>query len=428
MYNYIKKKIKSKNFNVGIVGLGYVGLPLAIRYIRSNISVYGVDKDSSKVKSLRNGNNYIQSISTNYFKKHPNRVSSDYKILKNCDVIFICLPTPLKNKKPDLSYIINCGKNLKSIISMGQVIILESTVYPGVTRNFIKLFINSKLIAGKDIFIGYSPERENPGEKNFSYKTTPKVISGLTNNCINIVDLVYKPIVGSRHKAETLEVAESSKLLENLYRAVNIALVNEFKIICDKLNINVFDVIESAATKNFGFQKFLPGPGWGGHCIPIDPFYLSWISKKNGYNPIFIKNAGRINHGMPFWVLQKVFKYFSNQNLNRLKILLLGLSYKKNVDDDRESPTFEFIKILQKKKIMYDYSDPFFDSIKIGRNFNKKLNSILLIKKNLKQYDCVILITDHDKFDYKYIARNSKIIFDTRGVYRNFKEKNIIFC
>jgi UDP-N-acetyl-D-glucosamine dehydrogenase len=428
MYNYIKKKIKSKNFSVGIVGLGYVGLPLAIRYIKNNISVYGVDKDNSKVKSLRNGNNYIQSISTDYFKKHPDRVSSDYKILKKCDVIFICLPTPLKNKEPDLSYIITCGKNLKKIISTGQVIILESTVYPGVTRNFVELFVDNKLVVGKDIFIGYSPERENPGDNHFSYKTTPKVISGLTNNCLDIVDLVYKPIVVSRHKANTLEVAESSKLLENLYRAVNIALVNEFKIICDKLSINVLDVIESAATKNFGFHKFLPGPGWGGHCIPIDPFYLSWVSKKNGYNPIFIRNAGKINHGMPSWVLKKVFKYFANKNISRLKILLLGLSYKKNVDDDRESPTFEFMKILQKKKIKYDYSDPFFESIRIGRNFNKKHNSILLNKKNLKKYDCVILITDHDKFDYRYIARNSKIIFDTRGVYRNFKEKNIIFC
>jgi UDP-N-acetyl-D-glucosamine dehydrogenase len=429
MYNNIKKKIKSKNFSVGIVGLGYVGLPLALRFIQKKIRVYGVDSDKRKVRILKQGKRYIKSINTFYFKKNPERVSSEYFILKKCDVIFVCLPTPLKYKRPDLSYINSCGKELKKIISKGQTIVLESTVYPGVTRRFIKLICGNKFILGKDVFAGYSPERENPGDRSFSYKTTPKVVSGHTQQCLNIIDQVYKIIVKKTYIATNMEVAESSKLLENTYRAVNIALVNEFKMICEKLKINVLDVIDSAATKNFGFQKFLPGPGWGGHCIPIDPFYLSWLSNKYGYNPLFIKNSAVINNNMPKWILNKVFKFFvKKKKIKLLKILIIGISYKKNVDDDRESPSFEFMNILDKKNIQYDYYDPYFKFTRIGRKFNKKIYSIKLTKKKLQTYDCAILVTDHDRINYIKLANQLKVIFDTRGVYHKYNKQNIVSC
>mgnify|MGYP006091722269 CR=1 FL=1 len=425
MYNRLKHKIKLKKFSVGIIGLGYVGLPLAIKYINKGIKVFGIDQDKAKIEKHKNGNSYIDSIKTNYFKKNPERVSTKYSLLKKCDIIFICLPTPLKNKKPDLSYIFDCAKNLRPYINFGKLIILESTVYPGVTRQLKKLILEKNFEVGKDVFIGYSPERENPGDKNFSYKKTPKVISGYTKNCLHLVDLVYSYIASTRHKTPSLEIAETSKLLENLYRAVNIGLVNEFKMICHKLNIDVLEVINAAASKNFGFKKFEPGPGWGGHCIPIDPFYLSWLSIKNGYDPELIKSTGTINHNMPAWILKRVLSFFSKKKIKKIKIILLGISYKKNVDDDRESPAFHFMKILDKKKIRYDYSDPFFEKIRSGRKVNKVIKSINLNSKNLKKYDCAIVLADHDLFDYQLIAKNSKVVFDTRGIYKKLKYKKI---
>ena len=429
MYDTLRKKIQSKKYSVGIIGLGYVGLPLALKYINEGIKVYGIDHDKKKIQKHKKGISYIKSIKTNYFKKNPHQVSTKYSLIKNCDIIFICLPTPLKNKKPDLRYIFDCVRNLKPYFLPGQLIILESTVYPGVTRKIKKYVKGKNLKVGKNIFLGYSPERENPGDTKFSYKTTPKVISGYSTKCLSLVDIAYSLIVKKRHKAPSLEIAETSKLLENLYRAVNIGLVNELKIICEKLNIDVFDVINAASTKNFGFQRFLPGPGWGGHCIPIDPFYLSWVSAQNGYDPILVKNTGRINENMPSWILNKVFRYLSHKKIKKIKILLLGISYKKNVDDDRESPAFHFMKILDRKKIKYSYSDPFFKKIRQGRKNIKPIKSIKLSSSNLKKYDCAILITDHDNFNYKLIAKSSKIVFDTRGVYKKLKNnrfKNIV--
>jgi UDP-N-acetyl-D-glucosamine dehydrogenase len=423
MYNKLKQKIKLKKFSVGIIGLGYVGLPLAVKFIKKGIKVFGVDQDITKIQKQKKGISYIESIKTAYFKKNPQRISTQYSLLKNCDVIFICLPTPLKRKKPDLSYIFDCVKNLKPHISSKKLIILESTVYPGVTRKIKQSILGKNLKVGKDIFIGYSPERENPGDKKFSYKITPKVISGYSDRCLKLVDMVYSYIVKKRHKTISLEIAEMSKLLENLYRAVNIGLVNEFKMICDKLNIDVLDVINAASSKNFGFKKFEPGPGWGGHCIPIDPFYLSWLSIKSGYEPKLIKNTGIINRNMPSWILKKIFSFFSKKKIKKIKILLLGITYKKNVDDDRESPAFHFMKILDKKKIAYNYSDPFFSRVRSGRKIKKTIKSIKLNSVNLKKHDCAIVIADHDVFNYKFIAKHSKIVFDTRGVYRKLRYK-----
>jgi len=424
----IKKKIIQKRFSVGVVGLGYVGLPICARFIKANIKVLGVDNDIKKIKSLKKGNSYIQNDNLkdfNYFKRYKNQVSNNYKILKNCDVILICLPTPLKNLKPDMSYVFNCVSRINKIIKPYQVLILESTVYPGATDRIVDMIKSKKLKIGRNIFVGYSPERENPGDKNFSYTKTPKVISGFTKNCEVLIKKIYSPIVKKIVVAKNVKDAELSKLLENMYRAVNIGLVNELKIICDKLKIDIFDVIELAATKNFGFQKFLPGPGLGGHCIPIDPYYLSWISKKNGYEPKFISIAGKINRSMPNWIIKTMINKLGSK---KLKILILGVSYKKNVEDDRESPTFSIMKILKLKKIRFEYNDPYFSKLRKSREFNFKKKSITLNKNNLKKFDAVLLITDHDSYDYSFIAKNSKFIFDTRGRYKKYNFKNIVYC
>ena len=426
--NKLIKKLQASKFNVGIIGLGYVGLPICARFVDANINVYGVDNDKKKVNSLKKGIPYIKNKNLRdfkYFKHKKNQVSSDYKILKNCDAILICLPTPLKNLKPDMSYVFKCASKIRKIIKPFQILILESTVYPGATYEVLKMVKNKKLQIGKNFFVGYSPERENPGDEKFSYKKTPKVISGATKTCELLIKKIYSPIVKKLVIAKNIHDAELSKLLENMYRAVNIGLVNELKIICDKLKIDIFNVIELAATKNFGFQKFLPGPGLGGHCIPIDPYYLSWISKKKGYDPKFIPLAGKINTSMPLWVVKKMMRKI---NVRNPKILILGVAYKKNVDDDRESPSFEIMKILKKMKISFEYNDPYFNQIRQGRQNKIIKKSTTLNRKNLKKFSAVLLVTDHDKYDYNYIAQNSKIIFDTRGVYKKYRFKNIIYC
>ena len=411
-------KVKNKKYKVAIIGLGYVGLPLVKRFLNSNkIDVFGVDNDIKKVNLLRHGISPIDSIKIKYFKKFKNRVSNQYSIIKFVDVIIICLPTPLKSKQnPDLRYLDNCYKNLSKMDLNNKMIILESTVYPSVTRSYadkiVKLSRRYKI--GKNIFFGYSPERENPGDKNFSYDKTPKVISGYSNFCLKLIEKIYQNIVKKTFSCKTLEEAETSKLLENLYRSINIGLANEMKLICDKLNIDVHNVIESAATKNFGFQKFIPGPGLGGHCIPIDPYYLSWISKKNGYDPLILKSSAKINKNMPKFITNKILKFFNKKP----KILIFGISYKKNVDDDRESPSFEFMKIFKKNKIYFDVVDPYFKEIKLGRQIKFKKKLINITKKNSKNYDCALIVTDHDKFDYRFIKNNFKVIFDCRGVYK----------
>ena len=428
MKKLLLSKFKNKKFIVGIVGLGYVGLPICERFSRVGVEVIGVDNNSSKINTLKKGSSYIKSSKLknfNYFNKNKKNLSTNYKILTKCDAILICLPTPLKNYRPDMSYVFNCAKKLKKIIKPYQLLVLESTVYPGATNDLVNIIKQKKLNIGSNFFVGYSPERENPGDKSFSYKKTPKVISGFSKYCLILMDALYKHITFKRVKSEDLKSAELSKLLENLYRSVNIGLINELKIICEYLKIDIFKVIDLAATKNFGFQKFLPGPGLGGHCIPIDPYYLSWISKKKGYDPMFIPLAGKINTMMPLWVVNKML---SNLKSPKQKILILGVAYKKNVDDDRESPSFEIMKILKKKKINFEYNDPYFDKIRKGRQNKIIKKSIILNKNNLKKFSAVLVVTDHDKYDYKFIAQNSKIVFDTRGVYKKFAFKNIVYC
>ena len=314
MIKKLISKFNNKNISVGVIGLGYVGLPICERFSKSQIDVIGVDNDVNKINMLKKGLSYIKSNKLKnfkYFKKNKNNLSTNYNILSKCDAILICLPTPLKNQKPDMSYVFNCAKKLKEILKPYQLLVLESTVYPGATNDLIKIIRQKKLIIGENFFVGYSPERENPGDKNFTYKKTPKVISGFSKNCLSLMDALYKHIIRKRVKSDDISSAELSKLLENLYRSVNIGLINELKIICEFLKIDIFKVINLASTKNFGFQKFLPGPGLG-TLYTNNPFYLSWISKK-GYEPKFIPLAGKINTLMPSWVVNKMMKYLKEQ-------------------------------------------------------------------------------------------------------------------
>ncbi len=429
----LENKLTRKRYTLAIIGLGYVGLPLAVRFLKKNIRVVGIDKDLKKIKNLRLGKSYIKSIKSSdlkYFKKNKNLVSTKYDLIKNCDVIIICLPTPLKNNNnPNMDYLFKCADNLRDFIKPQKLIILESTVYPGASYDFIKrLKIKSDL--GTDIFFSYSPERENPGDKKFSYNITPKVLGGYTKECEKLAEIVYKPIVKKIHKTNNIHVAEMSKLLENVYRSVNIALVNEMKIIADKININIHDVIDAASTKNFGFVKFDPGPGYGGHCIPIDPVYLSWAAKKFGYKAKFVQTSTIINNHMPQWIFSKIKYFFKRKKIKLNRVLIFGVAYKKNIDDDRESPSYHFMKILKKNKIFFDYYDPYFSYLKKGRNNSFLKKSIKFNKSKISNYDCSVILTDHDKIDYKKILNFSKIVFDCRGKYRNLniKSNKVINC
>ena len=426
MIKRILNKIKTKKINISVIGLGYVGLPLCMRLIDKNFNVNGIDTDFDKINALKKGVSYIDNLKINnlgYFKNNPKNLSTKYDLVKKSDVIIICLPTPLKNNlEPEMKYIFDCFRKLKKILKKGQTIILESTVYPGATNeHFDKINKNLNFKIGKDIFLIYSPERENPGDKNFDYSKTPKVVSGKSKNCEKIAKNLYSFICKKVFTATSIEVAEMSKLLENTYRSVNIGLVNEFKIISDKMNLNIWDVIKAAKTKNFGFTAFEPGPGIGGHCIPIDPHYLSLVSKKYNYNPSFIISSLLLNRKMPSWTFKQILKIANKKNINLNKILFLGVAYKKNVDDLRESPSIKIMNLFHKKKYKIKFNDPHINTVFLGNKNKKILCSQKMNYKNLSNYDAIIISTNHDSYDYKNILKYSKNIIDTRGVFKNFK-------
>lgn len=431
--NKVIKKINLRKLKIGIVGLGFVGLPLAIHFSQKGFNVCGYDKDQNKIKNLKKEISYISSVNKKRLKnffKNKNTVTSNSSELFKSDAIIICLPTPLKknSKKPDLSFIINFINKNKKKINKGHVISLESTVYPGFTELLTSKLSRKNLTIGKDFFVIHSPEREDPGRTKHPFHKIPKVCSGMTSNCLSIGKSLYSKIVDKVVIASTTRSAEITKLLENIYRSVNIGMINEFKIICDKMKINIFEIINNAATKPFGFTKFLPGPGIGGHCIPIDPYYLSWASKKSGYTPKFIKVAGEINTLIPKWIISKLFKICKKRRIKIKKVLIIGLAYKKNVNDNRSSPTYELIKILKKKKVVVDYHDPYILKMEKTRETNFNLKSINLTKYNLKSYSAAILVTDHNILDYEKIYNYSNIIFDTRNAFKNFKSNKIIIC
>jgi UDP-N-acetyl-D-glucosamine dehydrogenase len=419
-------KIKNHQAVIGVIGLGYVGLPLVLRFHEEKFSVIGFDIDPTKVKMLSQGQSYIKHIPVERIeglaKSGLFGASTDYSRLKEADVVIICVPTPLsKNKEPDMSYIEVTSDEVAKALRPGQLVSLESTTYPGTTRELLlPKFERRGLKAGQDFFLVFSPEREDPGNQNFHTQNIPKVVGGVTPPCKALGTLLYSQIVDRVISVSSPEAAEFTKILENTFRAVNIALVNELKILADRMNVDIWEVIDAASSKPFGFMPFYPGPGLGGHCIPIDPFYLAWKAKELNFSTHFIELAGEINTNMPSYVVTKIGDAL-NQNgrcLKNAKLLLLGIAYKKDIDDMRESPALEIIELLQKKEAKVFYNDPFIPNIPKVRKHDLHLKSSLLTEKLLGSMDAVVIVTDHTSYDYDWIVANSRLVVDTRNATR----------
>ena len=430
--------IDNRNFTVGIIGLGYVGLPLILRFSEVGYRTTGFDIDENKIKNLNVGKSYIDHISSDLIEKAIDsnfKATNDFTYIAKMDAILVCVPTPLGvHNEPDLSFIHSTLDLAKPYFKKNQVLILESTTYPGTTEEEIIPNLESivdttntkkKFTIGENFFIGYSPEREDPGNQNFSTKTIPKVVSGATKNCLKLVNAIYNQIVETTVAVSSPKVAEMTKILENIHRAVNIGLVNELKMVADRMDIDIYEVIDAASTKPFGFTPYYPGPGLGGHCIPIDPFYLTWKAKEVGMYTRFIELAGEINTSMPKYVLDRTTSALNEfgKSIKNSKLLILGLSYKKNVDDLRESPSLEIMNLLSKKGADLNFSDPFFEKLPQSRKFSLEINSIEITKNSLRLFDAVILCTDHDDFDYKLIELESSLIIDTRGKFSRNNKK-----
>ncbi len=431
MKNLISK-IELKKAKIGIVGLGYVGLPLVSEFLSNGFEVIGIDKDQSKIDALNDRKSYIAHINSKFISKYLSKsltVSTDISSLKNADVIILCLPTPLKeNYEPEMKYVFDTIEELIPFLNNGQALCLESTTYPGTTsEDIFEKLKKTKLKIGEDFFLIYSPEREDPGNKTFKNHQIPKIVSGHTKNCLEVGLTIYESIVDKVVKVSSTKTAELTKLLENIHRAVNIGLVNEMKIVSEALGVDIHEVIDAAATKPFGFTPYYPGPGIGGHCIPIDPFYLTWKAKKLGVHTKFIELAGEINNSMPAKVVNKGLSILkeNKKNIKMSKILLLGLAYKKDVDDMRESPAIKIMELFEKEGSEVSYSDPFIKSFPKLRNYKYEKESIKISPESLNQFDLVVITTDHSSFDYEMIRRNAQIVLDTRGIYRNNSSKNV---
>tara|TARA_Y100000589_G_scaffold313221_1_gene334351 strand:- start:34431 stop:35768 length:1338 start_codon:yes stop_codon:yes gene_type:complete len=425
-FEQIKKKIKCKDFKVAIIGLGYVGLPLALNFCENEIKVIGIDINEDYLNKLKKGESYIHHIPSNRINKQIKNnffyPTNDFKNISEADALIICVPTPLTNhREPDIRYIISTLESINKHIREGQIIILESTTYPGTTEEVIQPRLEKEgFKIGDNLFLVYSPEREDPGNKTYNSNNTPKILGGTTKKCSILGKMVYENIINNIVVVSSTKVAEMTKLVENVHRAVNIGLVNELKTLTDSLKIDIYEVINAAATKPFGFTPFYPGPGLGGHCIPIDPFYLSWKAKEFDVNLKFIELAGEINSSMPKYILEKISTSLNaiSKSLKDSNILILGLSYKKNVDDIRESPALKLIKLLLKSNAKVTYSDPFHKKVPDSRKYNFKIKGIKITPKNLQKFDCVVLTTDHDCFDYEMIKNYSRLIIDTRGKFK----------
>ena len=416
-------KINHRSCQIGIFGLGYVGLPLATLFGEHGFNIIGFENDTKKINSIINCRSYLHQIEHSLIKKLVEnqflKVTDDFSLVKSLDILIFCLPTPLgEHRDPDLSYILNTLDSIKPFLQKGQTLIIESTTYPGTTDELLKPLLESHgFTIGVDFFLVYSPEREDPGNEKFSIQTIPKVVSGITDQCKEIGEILYKQIINQIVPVSSTKTAEMAKLLENIHRSVNIGLVNEIKPLADKLNLDIYEVIKAASTKPFGFSPYYPGPGLGGHCIPIDPFYLTWKAKEFDIRTKFIELAAEINSSMPYYVVNKTAEALNNnsQSIKDSRILILGLSYKKNIDDVRESPSIEILSLLDSRGAIISYSDPFFSKFPNLRKYKFNFESIDVTKNSLLLFDCVIIATDHDSFDYDLIKENSKLIIDPRG-------------
>lgn len=410
---------------IGILGLGYVGLPLALRFAEAGFKVIGFDIDQSKVEQLNQGQSYIKHIGDDAVRlglQQGFRASNDFAESKLADALLICVPTPLNQyREPDLSFVVNTLEEVLPYLRPGQLLALESTTWPGTTEEILRPRIEQRgLVIGQDIYLVFSPEREDPGNPNFKTQTIPKVVGGTTPACLQAGIRLYSQVIDQIVPVSSTQAAEMTKLLENIHRAVNIGLVNEMKIVADRMGIDIFEVIRAASTKPFGFVPYYPGPGLGGHCIPIDPFYLTWKAREYGLHTRFIELAGEVNSAMPAWVVQKVADALNEREraIKGSKILVLGIAYKKNVDDMRESPSVELMELLQHKGAEIAYSDPWVPVFPKMRRYAFDLKSVELSAAEIASYDLVLLATHHDAFDYALIQQHAQLIVDTRGVYQ----------
>lgn len=418
--HFLEKLIESRQAQVGIVGLGYVGLPLAVEFAGAGLRVIGFDMQPAKVDSVNNGVSYIGDVPDERLvpltKSGRLRATNNLSDLGQCDAICICVPTPLdKNKTPDISYVASTADAIAQNLRDGQLIVLESTTYPGTTEEIIlpRLTATGRIV-GKDFYLAFSPERIDPGRKDFTTANTPKVVGGVTPQCTELAAALYSTFNPRVHRVNSPRVAEMEKLLENIFRLVNVSMINEMALLADRLGVDIWEVIEAASTKPYGFMPFYPGPGLGGHCIPIDPFYLSWKAKEVNFSPRFIELAGEINDMMPHYVTTKVIVALNRQKkcVNGSKILVLGVSYKKDVEDVREAPAVRIIRELWRKFALVTYCDPHVRSLSID---GKPVERVELTDEALREADCVLILTDHTAFDFDRVAEKSRLIVDTRN-------------
>lgn len=432
MKDLLVQKLKQKDAVIGILGLGYVGLPLMLRFAEEGFKVIGFDIDQKKIDHLSAKTSYIKHISSEAIAEAmtgPSEATTDFSRTTEADALIICVPTPLtKNRDPDISFIKSTMDTLAPYMREGQVLSLESTTYPGTTDEILLPYIEEKgFQAGENYFLVYSPEREDPGNSNFTTQTIPKVCGGLTRDCLEVGQTMYEQIIDQVTAVSSTRTAEMTKLLENIHRAVNIGLVNEMKIVADKMDIDIHEVIRAAATKPFGFTPYYPGPGLGGHCIPIDPFYLTWKAREYDLSTRFIELSGEVNSHMPDFVVSKLTDALNDrsQSLKGSRVLVLGIAYKKNVDDMRESPSVMLMEKLRDKGALVEYSDPYVPTFPEMREHSFDLTSVTMTEESLKDYDCILLATNHDDFPYDMILKNARLIIDTRGVYLE-KQPNVV--
>lgn len=420
-------KISNNSAVIGIIGMGYVGLPLMLRFAEAGYKVLGFDVDQTKISKLLAGQSYIKHIPSVSISAANDAGlfdgTTDFSRAGEADALIICVPTPLnKYREPDLSFVLNSVGAIVPYLRPGQIISLESTTYPGTTDEELLPRVESRgLKVGKDLFLAFSPEREDPGNENFSTRTIPKVCGGVTSACLEVGVALYGAVIDRVVPVSSTRAAEMTKLLENIHRAVNIGLVNELKVVCDAMNIDIREVIDAAATKPFGFTAYYPGPGLGGHCIPIDPFYLTWKAREYGLHTRFIELAGEINNSMPDWVVSKLMDALNERRkaLKGAKILVMGIAYKKNVDDMRESPSVFLMEKLQAKGAVVAYSDPHVPKFPKMREHHFDLASVNITPETLESFDCVLIATNHDAFDYDMIIKHAALVVDSRGAYRD---------
>ncbi len=430
------EKIQSKNITIGVVGLGYVGLPLAIEFADLGIKTIGIDVSSEKVGMLQKGRNYIQDIKNERVRKvwkaGTFSATTDFNACKKCDVIYICVPTPFTdNKDPDISHIVESTKGVAKAMRKGQLIILKSTTFPGTTRKYVKPILDATgAVCGKDYFLTFSPERIDPGNKTWHTGNTPIVVGGMTPECTQLGVAVNELIISKVVPVSTPEIAEMEKLLENIFRSVNIALVNELAQLCDRIGVNIWEVVEAAATKPFGFMPFFPGPGIGGHCILIDPYYLSWMAREFDFVTNFIELSAEVNESMPFYVRAMIEREIAKQpvTLKKAKVLLLGMAFKKDVDDLRHSPALKVAELLDLDGITnISYYDPYIPTVELhhGKANQRKLRSLpKLDAATLAKADVVCITTDHSDFDYRMIASKAKVVVDTRNACKSVRNRS----